>query len=108
MKKLLFALAFVPLAACGSGPSKSDAEDIITANRRGTTDVTDLRCTEQENESYNCFIAYTQTVPRTDFYVGGTSKTTLDDVTFRKVNGQWQSNVLGVEADQASRMMRGE
>jgi hypothetical protein len=109
MKKLLFTLAVLPLAACNSGPSKADAEEIMKRTRPlAETKVSDLRCTEQDNESYNCFIAFRMTTPDSKYFRGGTTDSTLDDVTFRQVDGRWTTNLFAVQSDQYSRALRGE
>lgn len=79
------------LTACSSGPSKSWVKNFISANHTGAdVKVNDLRCTAHENEEYHCFVAYV-----VDYGDRGKMDMRAEDAVFRKVNGEWETNLKG-------------
>jgi len=92
-KGLIILPVILILAACSSAPSKGVVKDIVRNNKNPDAEirVTDLRCTEHDNEEYHCFVAWTE-----DHGDKGKADMKAEDAIFRKVNGDWESNLLSV------------
>lgn len=84
MNKKFFFIALFLLSSCGdNGPTKQDAQEILTSNSRWEVAVNELKCSKHENDLYVCFLAFS-------YPKNINSIQTRENLYFRKLNDKWE------------------
>lgn len=82
MRRYFVLVSCVMVSACSSGPNEESVKAMISRSPKDVA-IDKIKCTEQMNEEYVCFVAWT----------AYGSRWQADDARFHKVGDGWTSDL---------------